>query len=244
MKETKFIAIPDCHIPYEDKAALNTALEIAAWYSPDEIIILGDFLDMAPLSHWNRKNIRERKNLNMANDFKRANEVLDRIQKIAKKKVTYITGNHERFCDDVLEEQPELEGLIDVAINLKLKERKIELIPLNHCYTLGKLSFTHGLYTGASHAMKHVTAFERNIVYGHLHDVQLCVKVSPLDVEDKHMGLSLGCLAAKNPGYGKNRPNNWVHAVGVGMVRSDGNFGIDPVMISKGKASYAGKTFG
>ena len=99
------------------------------------------------------------------------------------------------------------------------------------------------MYTGQHHAKKHVESYGRSIVYGHVHDVQSHIKVSPIDVKDKHIGLSLGCLAYKNPHYMRNRPNNWSHALGVGMVRSDGNFNIDPVIICDGVASYAGKTF-
>jgi hypothetical protein len=77
-----------------------------------------------------------------------------------------------------------------------------------------------------------------------LHDVALAIAVSPIDVEDKHMGLSLGCLAKVNPTFMRNRPSNWQHAVGVGLIRPTGDFNIDPIILSKGKASYAGKTFG
>lgn len=568
MKETKFVAIPDCHIPYEDKRALNTALKIAEWYEPDEIVILGDFLDCAPVSHWNRKNLKERKNLNMADDFKLANKYLDRIQKITKK-VTYLEGNHEsirrdtellttngwkaadcltkedwiaqynieteeisfaqptelvkhkaeklvqlrsynmnqsvtqnhdvifegvkvkahtllgredlhekqfpivgyseafqsipdglteddlafltwicmdgtvvdsrlknpnwskirlqfklsyehkinrlselltrmgipftfrkatmggvnklqpyyitvygeyarkyfdllgsvklfpswfsslsdieakvvldtiaetdghrswkslrwisvekhnidiiqtlclrtgRVCtvriatqksgfkngkeqyeaniyenglppmsahvhvteedynDDAfcvtmplgtivtrlngkvtitgncwlqqaIDENPELDGLLDLDVNLKFEERGINFLRYNECYSIGKIAFTHGTYTNQHHALKHAEKFGRSIAYGHLHDIQMAISVSPIDVEDKHLGICLGCLAKVNPAFMKNRPSNWQHCVGVGLVRSSGDFNIDPIVISRGIASYAGKTF-
>lgn len=225
-----------------DKRAFETAMKVLKWYQPDEVIILGDFLDCAPVSHWNRNNLRERQNLNMASDFNLANNLLDEIQSNCKKLI-YLEGNHEKWLESAIDEAPELEGLLDLKVNLKFKERKVQFHHYNDCYSLGKLSFTHGLYTGQHHAKKHVESFGRSIVYGHLHDVQLHVKVSPLDIEDKHLGLSLGCLAQKNPYYMRNRPNNWVHCVGVGLVRKDETFNIDAVMISNGIASYAGKTF-
>ena len=242
MKQTKIVVIPDCHIPFEDKAAINVALKLAKWYKPDEIIILGDFLDCGPVSHWNRKNLRERQSMNMADDFKLGNQYLDKLQNICQK-VVYIRGNHEKWLDDAMDEAPELAGLLDLDINLRFKARGIKEIPFNGIYTLGFLNFTHGIYTNSHHALTHVQKFGRSIVYGHLHDVQMAISVSPVDVEDKHMGLSLGCLAAINPRFMKNRPSNWQHCVGVGMIRPDGGFNIDPVIISRGAASYAGKTF-
>lgn len=242
MKETKFIAWPDTHLPFHDKKAVETALKIVKWYQPQETIILGDFADCAPVSHWNRKNLEARKTLNMASDFRLCNRILDEIQKDSKRLI-YLEGNHENWLEQAMQETPELRGLLDLDVNLGFEEREVEFLRYNQLYTLGKLNFTHGIYTCQHHAKKHVESFGCSIVYGHLHDVQLHVKVSPVDVEDKHLGLSLGCLAGKNPEFMRNRPNNWCHCIGVGCVRSDGTFNIDPVIISQGVATYAGKTF-
>lgn len=242
MKETKFVAIPDCHIPDHDQKALSVALQIHKWYQPDETIILGDFLGCDSISHWNRKKIQTREGLRLAKEFKVGNDILDTLQEYSPK-ITYLEGNHEFWARDLIDEQPELEGLVDIAAGLKLDERGIKYLPYNTCYKLGKLSFTHGLYTCQHHAKKHVESFGCSIVYGHLHDVQMHIKVSPIDVDDKHLGLSLGCLAKKNPLFMRNRPSNWVHCVGIGTVRTDGTFNIDPVIISNGVATYAGRTF-
>lgn len=242
MKETRFGAIPDCHIPQEDERALNTALKVLEWYKPHEIVILGDFLDCAPVSHWNRKNLRERKNMNMASDFKLANKYLDRIQKITEN-VTYLQGNHEKWLDDAIDEQPEMDGLLNLEINLHFATRGINYLKYNECYSIGKLAFTHGIYTNQHHALKHCEKFGRSIAYGHLHDVQMAISVSPIDVEDKHMGVSLGCLAKVNPAFMRNRPSNWQHCIGIGLVRPDQTFNLDPIIISGGVCSYAGKTF-
>ena len=243
MKEIRFIAIPDCHIPYEDKRALSTALKVLEWYQPDETIILGDFLDMACISHWLKDRNRTKEGLRLADDYNAGNKILDVIQ-ASSKRVIYIQGNHDgTWVEDAIEKNPELDGLINLEIGLKFKQRRIKTFKYGECYNLGKLYFTHGCYTGQNHAKKHVESYGRSIVYGHLHDVQLHTTVSPIDIEDKHIGLSLGCLAKKNPDFMKNRPNNWVHCVGVGLSRPDGSFSIDPVMICNGVASYGGMTF-
>ena len=250
MKETRFLAWPDTHLPYQDDKAVGVALKILSWYRPETVIILGDFLDCAPVSHWLNQNSRNRtkEGLRLKDDYTQANKLLDKITSYGCKHLVYLEGNHEDWIKDAIERNPEFDGMIDLSIGLKFDERRarglnITQLEYGKCWGLGKLWFTHGTYTGVLHAKKHVEAYSRSIVYGHLHDVQLYVKVSPIDVQDKHMGLSLGCLADKNPKFMENKPNNWVHAVGIGLSRADGSFNIDPIIISKGRASYAGKTF-
>ena len=249
-KDTRFIAWPDTHIPYEDKQAVGVALKIVEWYKPQVVVVLGDFLDCAPVSHWLKANqrVKSAEGLRLKDDFDRGNKLLDKMLVPSVKKLVYLEGNHEDWIHDAIERNPEFDGLIDLSLGLKFDERRkrgLDIVHLryNKCWNLGKLWFTHGIYTGVSHAKKHVESYARNIVYGHLHDVQLHVKVSPVDVEDRQLGLSLGCLADRNPQFMENRPNNWTHALGVGMVRANGNFNIDPVIISGGEATYAGITF-
>jgi hypothetical protein len=199
-------------------------------------------MDCEPVSHWQKNKLKDREGLRLASDFKESNLLLDKIQDNSGRLI-YLEGNHEFWLRDAINAQPELEGLINLEPNLRFDERKVEFHEYNKVYRLGKLAFTHGLYTSQNHAKRHVDNFGCSIVYGHMHDVQLHVKVSPIDVEDKHLGLSLGCLANTNPTWLRNRPNNWVHCLGLGTVRASGNFSIDPVIICNGEATYAGKTF-
>lgn len=247
MPDTRFIAIPDCHVPYEDKRAVRTMLKVLEWYKPETVIILGDFLDCAPVSHWLKDRSKTKEGLRLKDDFAAGNKLLDKIT-TGVKHLVYLDGNHENWIVDAIDRQPELDGLINLNVGLQFEQRRAKGLKITHldygkCFQLGKLWFTHGTYTGVSHAKKHVESYGRSIVYGHLHDVQMHIKVSPIDIEDKHLGLSLGCLADKNPNFMENRPNNWVHAVGVGLSRSDGSFSIDPVLICNGVASYGGRTF-
>lgn len=249
MQETNFIAWPDTHLPFHDKAAVETALKIVEWYKPEVVVILGDFLDCTPVSHWLDNKKKTREGLRLSDDYRLGNELLDHITSLSNcKHLVYIEGNHEDWINDAIERNPEFEGMIELDKGLRFNQRRKDGLKITHkkyneCFNLGKLWFTHGTYTGMHHAKRHVEAYGRSIVYGHLHDVQMHIKVSPIDINEKHMGLSLGCLADKNPKFMENRPNNWVHCIGVGTVRKDSTFNIDPVIISNGVATYAGKTF-
>ncbi len=247
-KVHKFVAWPDTHIPYHDPPSVATALKIVEWYRPETIVILGDFMDCTPVSHWLKEKKKTTEGMRLKKDFDVANKLIDKMTSYGCKHLVYLEGNHEDWIHDAIDRNPEFDGLINLEIGLKFDERrakglKITQLRYGKCWNLGKLWFTHGLYLNQSHAKSHVDNFGRSIVYGHTHTVQLHTKVSPMDVNDKHLGLSLGCLADKNAQYMENRPSAWVHALGVGAVRTDRTFNIDPIMISKGKATYAGRTF-
>ena len=246
MQSLRFIAWPDTHIPQHDPSAVDVAAQVVEWWSPELLVILGDFLDCTPVSHWLKNKRKTTEGLRLRDDFNAGNRLLDKITKSINHLV-YLEGNHEDWIWDAIEANPEFEGLIDLSLGLKFEARranhKVTHLRYGKCYKQGHLTFTHGIYTGKHHAARHVEAYGRNVIYGHLHDVQTHVKVCPIDVNEKHMGISMGCLCNKNPQFMENKPNNWCHCVGVGEFRADGGFNVYPVVICNGVASFGGKTF-
>ena len=85
-----------------------------------------------------------------------------------------LEGNHEHRAHHHLMKFPHLRGLIEPERVLGLWEKKIKYIPswsTGQVLTIGKANFTHGDYTNMHHAKKMVEAYEDNIFYGHVHDV-------------------------------------------------------------------------
>ncbi|MGB8322954.1 MAG: hypothetical protein WCE52_08340, partial [Candidatus Acidiferrum sp.] len=72
--------------------------------------------------------------------------ILDSLYAVLPKtcKKVWLEGNHERFITDLIEEQPELEGIVDHISYLKLKESNWQIVPLNGAFKLGKLTLIHG----------------------------------------------------------------------------------------------------
>lgn len=243
----KVIYWPDTHVPYQDQQAVDTALKILRWYKPDTVVLLGDFLDYLPLSRHIADSISERASVNMEHEFAEGNKLLDKISSVCQNLV-YHAGNHEARHHAYTDKHPEVRGLVEPHIGLCFKDRrragcKIKYLEYNECHRIGNLYSTHGWYTNQHHAQKHVQAFGRSIVYGHIHDLQIATQVSPIDCRKKHIGVCLGSLCNQNPGYMRNAPNKWVHCIGIAAVRENGDFNLDPVIISEGAATYAGKTF-
>ena len=217
-KIKKVIVLPDIHLGDEDIRALALAFQIIKDEKPDEVILIGDVLEMEAVSRW-PKNSPEVKYLK--DEFKKGNAFLDKLQSLTKK-VTYIEGNHSLWVRDYINNKcPELFGLLDLETGLKLKERKIELIPHGIPYVVGKKIFIHGLYTGKHHAMKHGEIFGKSITYGHLHSYQSATVVS---YDRSIRATCIGCLCKLDKKFLKGKPTNWTHGIQINYFFPDGTF--------------------
>lgn len=237
----KVVIIPDVHINQKVPREYEVLKRFIKQFKPDESIILGDFIDVASLSHWdlNKKKTMEGKRYKKETDL--VNQELDYLQRHSKK-VTYLFGNHELFCDRYIESSPELDGIINLQNMLRLKERGIKWYKFNTIYTLGKCNFTHGLFTNQNHAKKTLEAIDDNIVYGHVHQSQSYFRTA----KNKHpiMAYSIGCLCNKAPEYMEGKWSNWITGFAV-MYYDDktGFFNLYPVNIIKNRFMFEGKMY-
>lgn len=240
------VGLFDIHFPEQDKKAMKAVESYMAQNRIDSIVYGGDFLDMAPVSHWLKNKRRALESKRLLKDYDGFNEMLAYHAKISGcKQMDFLEGNHEAWVDQLIESMPEIEGFLEVENNLEIpKGVKSTWTPLNKFLKKGKLYFTHGLYTNLHHAKKTVDNVGRSIVYGHVHDFQSHTKISPLDVKDKHKAQSIGCLTNLNPSYMKNRPNNWSHGFLIYEInKKSGRFNTYPVEIVNGEFSHAGKVY-
>jgi hypothetical protein len=221
--------------------ALWTALRFCRDFKPDTTIIGGDFLDFPKLCKAEEKNRLKQEGQRLAHDFELGNQVLDEIDGFSKEKV-FLIGNHDARLQKFIEEYPELEGLISLEGNLRLKERGYTVIPENKAYKMGHARFIHGWYFGMHHAKKTVNEMGDNVFYGHVHDVQAHTKANydqmPL------IGYSMGCLCDLDPEWRRGRPNRWVNGFGVFYFSSDGAFTFyNPIIIKGGFWGPNGKYY-
>jgi len=144
-----------------------------------------------------------------------------------------------------LEENPALDGCINLGELLALGQRGWRIIPLEHPSKLGKLNFVHGHQVkGGEHVAKAaVTHFERSIRFGHHHTYQVYTKTSALDARDVHTGIAVPCLCRRDLKYGEGKPNRWVNGFLWGTVFPDGSFSDQVTIIVDGRFSANGKTY-
>jgi len=252
------VLLPDFHHPYNDKKALNPILSLIKEKNPDEVLIMGDAIDMACVNRFEleKMNLRHFEGRRIKQEYENFNEeILIPIENnISQKcKKIYLQGNHEVWIDRIIDQNPFLEGLLELEKVLDLKSRGWEWVPyitkknngenVRGEYKLGKLTCIHGEYTNQFHTLKTINSFDGSVVAGHTHDVQSCTKVLNNKKCD-YIASSIGCLCNKSPAYMKGRPNKWVTAFGIVYRDSvSGDFNLYTVTIKNGRFFFEGKEY-
>lgn len=225
------IVLPDMQTPYHDPKALAVVEKYMANHKWDIYLNLGDFMDFDCISDFNKNKPRLVEGKRLYRDYDIANEVLDRHQAIIRKKnpkarFVLLEGNHEERMVRYLDSFPQLEGLFEVPIGLRLEERGFEWIEswsAGKVFTVGHANFIHGQYINRYHASKMVDTYSEPIFYGHTHDMMCFPKL--LKAQGKIIvGQSLGCLCEYNQSYMKGKPSNWQQGFGVFYFLPNGNF--------------------
>lgn len=250
MEEIKtHVALFDIHYPKINKAAIKAALQFLEQNKVDSLTLGGDQFHFDCISHHTKgKGLYRLPNAYEEDVTGFDREILkpieERLQKHVKK--VYHIGNHERFENDLIEEQPQLKGTIDHVKNLKLKERGWDVIPLGHCSKIGKLIVAHGEILPSSKypAQKAVELYENSVLVGHTHAPQSYAKISPVEKTKKHIGYVSPCMCDVNPSYLKNGPTNWLTGINIIETRKNGEFNLYQCIITNGKFSFAGKLYG
>lgn len=250
----KFVALYDLHWGYErrgghklalhDTKALNVALQFIKDFKPDHIILGGDILDCGCISHHNHGKPGAVEGFRLLGDAKELREALiEPIEAVKPKTMTYIVGNHEDWLTDLVEQVPALEGIVDISSVLGLKKWKI--VPQGEAHKLGKLVFIHGdQVKGGEHSAKWaVQAYESNVRFGHHHTFQVYTKTSAVEANG-HTGTAVPCLCKKGPKYGGGAPNRWMQGFLWGHVNGPhGTFNDYVSVIVNGHATINGKTY-
>ena len=218
------VALFDIHYPYHDKASMSIVKQFIADFKPYHLIYGGDQLDLGCISHHNKGKVRLTENTRLKKDYKGFQEkILTPIEKVLPRdcKKYFMIGNHEYWVERLIDDNPQLEGLVEVEENLDLS--KYSIIPFNESLTIGDMTFIHGIYCSKYFAEKTVGIYGTNVFCGHLHSNQVFTKISPLKTLPKS-GVGVGCLCNKNPEYMKNKPNAWIHQFLYFYIYDDGSF--------------------
>ena len=216
-------------------------------YKPDVLVLGGDNLDMACISHWLKQNLLRQRDLPLPkdyyNDYNR--DVSRPLRQVAgpKCKIIFLGGNHDwAWVERYIEENPNAEGFVNLDKNI---EEVDEFIPyqMDRFYKIGRLFYHHGFRRNKYHAA--LTAIEslRAVRYGHLHTLQAYTQSSNIDIEDYHIAISCPCWCNRAEGYARNRPNAHVNGFQVGYVEKDGSFEDYIVVINKNWFRAEGKNY-
>jgi len=230
----RILILPDIHL--EGSKTPKPYLAIKPFikdFKPHEIILLGDFLDCTSVSAWLKNKKRKTENKRLLKEYDRGNEELDFLAKYSKQ-ITYLEGNHENWVERYIDENPNVEGLLELPKKLHLTKRDIKWFKLNTLYRKGKAFFTHGIFYNKYHAWKHLITYGCCIVYGHSHNAQ--THMMNMKMQEPIMAYGLGCLCDHEPDFLKGKPANWLNQFGVFMLNGKtGRFNLYPVNITANK---------
>lgn len=229
-KNERWLVLPDIHVPLHDAKTLDAVFEYVSNNYYDGVIQLGDFMDWDFISRWTRENQRTIEGQRFLQEYIHGNAVLDDIQAAVRQqnplaKIVIFEGNHDWRIESVINKTPALEGMIEVAKNLRFEERNIEYWQYwthRKPYIIGKAYFIHGLYFGANHAKKTADNFAKCVFYGHTHDRSSHPKTT-FDGSSVFCE-SFGTLSIQEMPYMGKNPHNWSQCFAEFFFRPDGTF--------------------
>jgi UDP-2,3-diacylglucosamine pyrophosphatase LpxH len=250
-----FVFLTDLHYGYErdayrhkralhDSVAMSVALQFITDLKPDHIILGGDILDCAVISHHNRNKPGRTEGLRLVMDAQELRaQLITPLEQQTQATLHYIVGNHEAWLTDLIDDEPGLEGVFDLKTLLGLDRWNVQ--PQGGHINLGKLTFIHGdqLRGGEHTAKAAVIAYERSMRFGHFHTLQMYSKSSALDIKHGKTGMAVPCLCRKDPRYGKGAPNRWCQGFLYGYILPDGTYHDYPVVIINGRAVINGREY-
>jgi len=252
-KSKLWVAGYDLHYPFINKPTVAAMFDFLKRNRVDGFLFGGDQLDNQEISHHtkNKPFYRERRSY-QKNTIGFDKEILRPLETLIRDaERVWIVGNHDFWEHELIEEQPELEGIIDRPESLKLAERGWEVIPLGHAKKLGKLSAIHGeILTGIGNqagmypSRKAVELYAGNVLAGHTHAPQSFTKVSPVQHSNKWQGHIAPILGDRNPAYLKNRPTSWLNGLTIIELQEGGYFNLYPVIVNNGTFSFGGDLYG
>lgn len=177
------LVIPDCHVPYHNKKAIDIVLQMAKdTEGLSEIVILGDFADFyAVNSHGKHPGLMHV----LQKEVDGVHEVLDLIDKeFPDVRKIYLEGNHEyRFERYLYQNAPALFGVTQWDLLFKLNERPnwkpVHYGPMQYYRVLGSSLFARHEPYSMSSAKASLAACSANLVYGHIHRREYAIARQP-----------------------------------------------------------------
>lgn len=235
---------PDTHIPHQNTPACKAILKLMSDVKFDKFSIMGDFLDYGCISHWNKNKHRTLEGQRLKQDYISGNSLLDEFDKRLPKDAEkyFLKGNHEVWIQDLLEEMPQFEGLIEPETQLFLPNRNYKVFEYNQLVKFGRLFATHGIYAGANPIKKHLDELKVNILFAHTHTLGMRLSSSAAR-EIAFAGYNIGCVCDLGPDYMRNRPHSWTHGFSIGYFYPNGYFDIQLIRIVEGRFIFNNKIY-
>lgn len=236
----KWLLIPDCHVPYQDKRAYALMLRAARSAGIKNVAILGDYLDFYAVS----SHSKDPRKVDLGWEVEQGCVALDGLDAQFKGEKIYISGNHEdRLARYLMDKAPELFETVKVEKLLSLKDRGWRYVPYKQHAKIGKLHLTHDVGKAGKYAhYDALSAFQGNVVIGHTHRLSYAVEGNARG--KPHVGAMFGWLgdfAQVDYMHNIRARRDWAHGFGVAYVERSGLVHLTPIPIVEGSVVLEGK---
>lgn len=244
----RIVVLPDIHCPNHNEGAIRAICSFNKSYKPTILVQLGDFCDWDSVTTYDPR--REEDIVSIENEVRDSNTLLDEIERSLPRKCRKIMvgGNHEaRYTKFAVNKGFELSIRRLKDFKSWHEEYNLDKRSWEHCeygehIEIGRLLFTHGWFTGGTHAERHLRLFHKNIVYGHTHQFQVAT-ANGLDGKPV-MAASIGTLSKFDLSYLVGKPPvNWLTMFSYFDMRNDGTFSPHFVPIVGDRFYELGKEF-
>ena len=252
----KFVNLFDIHYgfkregghkkPVHNVRALDATLKFISDFQPDYLTLGGDQLDLSVISHWNKRSKLNMEGLRLRDDYQGfRRDFLDPLERlIPNAKKTVLKGNHEDWADQFLDENPALEGLLEIDSNVGYTANGWTMIEQGKAARIGKLYIVHGDHIrGQLIAKNALMMYEQNVRFGHFHTYEAFTKVSALDEKHCKSAVAVPCLCSREASYGKGAPNRWLTGFNVGYMYPDGTFTDTVIIMINNRFHWNGITY-
>lgn len=224
---TTIMFMPDLHADVHDPAALDAFLRALQALNPDELVILGDFVDCHAPARWSKGSAAEYANT-LPGELEAGKQILARIRGMYNGVINFIPGNHEaRILSYTKTYAPAIAGLVpDLPELLGFGRFGVGLVAQPYQVAPG-VSAIHGkalssvLGAAGQSAFKERTRHGTSIVQGHSHRLGL-----GFDHQDRDR-FWMECGHLTDPakmGYLDFGHANWQQGFGVLNVTGDKTF--------------------
>lgn len=230
--------LPDIHVPFENKKAVDCALKAFESDEVDEIVQLGDLMDCYKISRFIKdpsRGVSINKEIELSRDL-----LIEIKERTGAKKATFIEGNHEARIRKYLHSQAgALASLAGLRLEklLSLDEIEWDHIEEHEFYGVNKVHFTHGEFANKYTSRKHMETYGVTVIHGHTHKLQTHMnKFLDRQIE----GWEMGCLSSLDVSKDYVKCANWQHGFGIVELYND-EYWINSYHIKDGCVMYKGK---